>query len=45
MSVFESGRNPAEGSYRVVCNLEGLQSIVFGASAQNNIRQSKDLIV
>jgi hypothetical protein len=44
MSVFASGAIPPREAIDWVCGLEGLQSIVFGASSAKNIRQSKDLI-
>jgi hypothetical protein len=44
MSVFASGALGAKEAVDWVCNLEGLHSIVFGASSQVNIRQTKDLI-
>jgi len=44
MSVFASGAIPPKEAIEWVCALEGLQSIVFGASSRNNIRQSKELI-
>ena len=42
--VFASGRHPSPGGDRVGCGLEGLQSIVFGASSRGNIRQTQELI-
>lgn len=44
MSVFASGAIPPEEAINWVCSLEGLESIVFGASSRRNIRQSKQLI-
>jgi hypothetical protein len=44
MSVFASGAIPPKEAIEWACELEGLDSIVFGASSQNNIRQSKQLI-
>lgn len=44
MSVFASGAIPPQGAIDWVCGLEGLESIVFGASSHRNIRQSKDMI-
>jgi hypothetical protein len=44
MSVFASGAIPPREAIEWVCGLEGLQSIVFGASSASNIRQSKQLI-
>lgn len=44
MSVFASGAIPPREAIEWVCGLQGLQSIVFGASSQRNIRQTKELI-
>lgn len=44
MSVLASGAIPAREAIDWACGLEGLQSIVFGASSAGNIRQTKDLI-
>jgi hypothetical protein len=44
MSVFASGAIPPREAIEWVCSLEGLQSIVFGASSRGNIRQTKELI-
>lgn len=44
MSVFASGAIPAKEAIEWVCGLEGLQSIVFGASSAGNIRESKTMI-
>jgi hypothetical protein len=44
MSVFASGAIPPKEAIEWACELEGLDSIVFGASSHNNIRQSKQLI-
>jgi hypothetical protein len=44
MSIFASGAIPPREAIEWVCGLEGLQSIVFGASSAANIRQSKELI-
>jgi hypothetical protein len=44
MSVFASGAIPPAEAIEWVCGLEGLESIVFGASSAANIRQSKELI-
>jgi hypothetical protein len=44
MSVFASGAIPPREAIEWVCGLEGLHSIVFGASSAANIRQSKELI-
>lgn len=44
MSVFASGAIPPKEAIEWACGLEGLHSIVFGASSASNIRQSKELI-
>jgi hypothetical protein len=44
MSIFASGAIPPKEAIEWVCGLEGLQSIVFGASSATNIRHSKELI-
>jgi hypothetical protein len=44
MSVLASGAIPAEEAIEWVCGLEGVESIVFGASSAGNIRQTKALI-
>ncbi len=44
MSVFASGAIAPSDAIEWVCKLEGLQSIVFGASSAANIRHTKTLI-
>ena len=44
MSVFASGAIQPQEAIEWVCDLKGLQSIVFGASSAGNIRQTTDLI-
>lgn len=44
MSIFASGAIPPKEAIEWVCGLDGVQSIVFGASSPANIRQSKELI-
>jgi phosphoribosylformimino-5-aminoimidazole carboxamide ribonucleotide (ProFAR) isomerase len=44
MSIFASGAIPAKEAVEWVCGLEGLQSIVFGASSPSHIKQTKELI-
>jgi hypothetical protein len=44
MSVLASGAIPPQEAIEWACGLEGLQSIVFGASSAGNIRQTKELI-
>jgi hypothetical protein len=44
MSVFASGAIPPREAIEYVCGLEGVESIVFGASSRANIRQTDQLI-
>jgi hypothetical protein len=44
MSIFASGAIPPREAIEWVCSVEGVRSIVFGASSRGNIRQSKELI-
>jgi len=44
MSVFASGAIPPREALEWVCNIDGLSSIVFGASSPENIRQTKQII-
>jgi len=44
MSVFASGALPAREALKYVCELEGVDSIVFGASSRGNIRNTLDLV-
>jgi len=44
MSVFASGAIPAKEALEYVCKQTNIRSIVFGASSQGNIRQTKQLI-
>jgi len=44
MSVLASGAIPPREAIEWVCGLEGLHSIVFGASSAGNIRQTQELI-
>jgi hypothetical protein len=44
MSVLASGAIPPREAIEWVCGLEGLESIVFGASSAENIRQTRGLI-
>ncbi|BDG04639.1 hypothetical protein [Anaeromyxobacter oryzae] len=44
MSVLASGAIPPREAIEWVCGLEGVDSIVFGASSAQNIRQTKALI-
>ena len=44
MSIFASGAIPPKEAIAWVCGIEGLHSIVFGASSPANIRQTKELI-
>jgi hypothetical protein len=44
MSVLASGAIPPQEAIEWACGLEGLQSIVFGASSRGNLRQTQELI-
>jgi hypothetical protein len=44
MSVLASGAIPAEEALEYVCRLPRIESIVFGASSERNIAQTKALI-
>lgn len=44
MSVFASGAIPPKEAIEWACGVEGLDSIVFGASSKENIIKSKSLI-
>ena len=44
MSILASGAIPPREAIEWVCGLEGLESIVFGASSPRNILQTKELI-
>ena len=44
MSAFASGAIPPAEAIDWVCNLQGLHSVVFGASSPANIRQTLQLI-
>ena len=44
MSVLASGAIPPREAIEWACGLEGLSSIVFGASSPRNIRDTRDLI-
>lgn len=44
MSVFASGAIPPKEAIDYVCGLEGVQSILFGASSKHNIQATKELI-
>jgi hypothetical protein len=44
MSVLASGAIPPKEAIQWACELEGLHSIVFGASSPANIRNTRDLI-
>lgn len=44
MSVLASGAIPPKEAIQWVCEIEGLHSIVFGASSPANIRNTRDLI-
>ena len=44
MSILASGAIPPREAIEWVCGLEGLESVVFGASSPRNILQTKELI-
>ena len=44
MQVFAAGAIPSNEALEYVCNLEGVDSILFGASSRGNIKNSKELI-
>jgi len=44
MSVFASGAIPAREAIEYICGQAEIESVVFGASSRNHIRQSKSLI-
>ena len=44
MSILASGAVPPEDAVEYVTRQPGIQSIVFGASSQQHIRQTKELI-
>jgi hypothetical protein len=44
MQVFAAGTIPAQEALEYVCNLEGVDSILFGASSRANIKQTVSLI-
>jgi hypothetical protein len=44
MSVLASGAIPPREAFEWVCNLRGVDSIVFGASSKANIIESKKII-
>lgn len=44
MQVFAAGTIPPEEALEYVCEMDGINSILFGASSRINIRNSKELI-
>lgn len=44
MQVFAAGALPPKEALEYVCKLDGVESILFGASSRGNIKQSKSLI-
>lgn len=44
MQVFAAGAIPPKEALEYVCNMKGIDSILFGASSRNNIKNSKELI-
>jgi len=45
MSVFASGAVPAEEAIEYVCGLPNIQGIVFGASSNSHIHETRELIL
>ncbi len=43
MSIFASGAIPAEEAIQYICKQERIESVVFGASSDKNIRNTKEL--
>lgn len=43
MSIFASGAIPAEDAIQYICKQERIESVVFGASSEKNIRNTKEL--
>ncbi|HET7115994.1 MAG TPA: hypothetical protein VFI29_05865 [Hanamia sp.] len=44
MQVFAAGSIPPKEALEYVCNKDGIESILFGASSRGNIKSSKELI-
>jgi hypothetical protein len=44
MQVFAAGTLSPKDALRYVCEMDGIDSILFGASSRTNIRSSKELI-
>lgn len=44
MQVFAAGTVPPNEALEYVCEMDGIESILFGASSQANIKNSKELI-
>lgn len=44
MQVFAAGTIPPKEALEYVCKMDGIQSILFGASSRANIKNSKELI-
>ena len=44
MQVFAAGTIPAKEALEYVCQMGGIESILFGASSRENIKNSKELI-
>ena len=43
MSIFASGAIPAEEAIKYICEQERIESVVFGASSEKNIRNTREL--
>ncbi len=44
MQVLAAGAIPPEEALKYICGLKGVESILFGASSEQNIRQTRDLM-
>lgn len=44
MQVFAAGTIPPKEALEYVCQIDGIESILFGASSRTNIKNSKELI-
>lgn len=44
MQVFAAGTIPPDEALEYVCEMDGIESILFGASSRTNIQNSKELI-
>ena len=44
MQVLASGVIPVKEAVEYICNLQGIESILFGASTKDNIKETASLI-